>query len=121
MFTGQCHCGNISFKADHKPESLTECNCSICNRYGSKWAYYKTSEVSVTFKEQDSTTYRWGDRVIDFHHCPICGCMTHYTGTEESDEPMDRIAVNARMVHLSDIEGIKVRHFDGADSWTFLD
>ena len=33
----------------------------------------------------------------------------------------DRVAVNARMMEPAEIEGIRIRHFDGAERWTYLD
>jgi len=120
VLKGQCHCGNIAFTVDQTPETLTECNCSMCNRYGSQWAYFKPSEVTITVRDTHTNTYRWGDESIDFHHCPNCGCITHYTGTGKG-EPMDRLAVNARMCSLDQTKGIPIRHFDGADTWKFLD
>lgn len=121
MFTGQCHCGNVRFSAQHQPQSLTECNCSLCFRYGSIWAYFTVSEVAVAFRDQPTVAYRWGDRLIDFHHCPYCGCLTHYTGTQPEAGDGDRVALNARMCDRSVTENIRIRHFDGADSWTFQD
>ena len=121
MLTGQCHCGNISFSADTSPKIVTECNCSICNRYGARWAYYKPSAVTLLVRDEQTKTYRWGDEMIDFHHCPRCGCMTHYTGTGKDNEPKDRIALNIRMCALEQTADIRIRHFDGANSWTYLD
>ena len=121
MLTGHCHCGNISFSVDAKPEDLTECNCSMCNRYGAQWAYFEPNEVTITVKDTPTETYRWGDKMIDFHHCPTCGCITHYSATENMPKEHDRIAVNARMCSLDQTKGIPVRRFDGADTWTFFE
>ncbi|EED33744.1 hypothetical protein NOR53_1187 [gamma proteobacterium NOR5-3] len=45
--------------------------------------------------------------------------MTHYDslGTEEPR----RRAVNARMLLPQSIQDLKLRTFDGADSWKFID
>jgi hypothetical protein len=32
---------------DRKPRQLNECNCSICRRYGARWAYYRRKSVRV--------------------------------------------------------------------------
>jgi hypothetical protein len=45
--------------------------------------------------------------------------MTHYESLEEA--PDRRIAVNARMWPLETLRSLTVRHFDGNDSWTYLD
>lgn len=115
-----CHCGNVKIKVNQSPESLLSCNCSICQRYGALWAYYTREKAIVTTESTPTNTYRWGDEYIDFHHCPNCGCMTHYTGTERADDS-SRMGVNFRMTSHKDIEGITIRRFDGADTWTFID
>ncbi|MBU2864471.1 aldehyde-activating protein [Reinekea forsetii] len=120
MLLAQCHCGQISVTATHKPSTVTECNCSICGRFGARWAYYKQIEVTVKTTGSETHTYRWGDEDIDFHHCPNCGCMTHYTGTGKQNE-QDRVAINTRMCNPQDMIDITVRHFDGADTWQYLD
>jgi hypothetical protein len=63
--------------------------------------------------------YVWGDRVIEFYRCAVCGCSTHYEDVEKSDG--SRFSVNARCMAAEDIEGVRTRNFDGAVSWTFLD
>jgi hypothetical protein len=61
----------------------------------------------------------WGDRCIEFYHCKICGCTTHYESTEK--EADSRVAINTRMMRREDTAGIPVRLFDGADTWEFID
>ena len=114
----QCHCGNIHITTDHTPEILTTCNCSICNRYGSKWGYFKPSEVNVKATGGELKPYVWGDKMIKFMHCTNCGCLTHYEGTDPNS---DRVAVNFRMTDHKAIADIPERHFDGADSWEFIE
>jgi len=45
--------------------------------------------------------------------------VTHYESTKKSDD--SRIAVNARMMSPSDIAGARLRTFDGARTWKYLD
>src|SRR5450759_179867 len=42
-----CHCGAVHLAIDAPPETLTECNCSICRRYGALWAYYSPKQVRI--------------------------------------------------------------------------
>ncbi|MCG8433901.1 MAG: aldehyde-activating protein [Gammaproteobacteria bacterium] len=102
-----------------KPDSLTGCNCSICHRYGSLWGYYPPEEVSIQFESEASRAYSWGDKNIDFHHCGRCGCVTHYVTTEKVSKP--KVGVNFRMAEAKEVESIKIRKLDGADSWEYLD
>lgn len=113
-----CHCGNIKIETNKKLETLTSCNCSICNRYGALWGYFAPNEVSIKYEEQPSFYY-WGDRYIDFYFCKKCSCITHYKTTEKVEE--EKIGVNFRMAKLADLDNIKIRKLDGADTWKFLD
>ena len=119
MHTASCHCGNIKLKVEQLPETVTRCNCSICHRLGAEWAYFKPDEVLISHKNIASKTYAWGDKFIDFHHCPDCGCATHYTSTEKCDS--ERVAINSRMFDYALIKDILVRKFDGAETWKYID
>jgi hypothetical protein len=37
MLYASCHCGAVLLEIARKPRQLTECNCSICRRYGGLW------------------------------------------------------------------------------------
>ena len=119
MFETSCHCGNISLKASPSPSSLTECNCSICRRYAALWAYYSAARVEIEIREAGSDVYAWGEKTIDYHRCPVCGCCTHYSTRLASGKT--RVAINARMAPVDDIAGIRLRRFDGARSWIYID
>lgn len=47
MIRGHCHCGNISLEIPRLTTTATECNCSICRRYGALWGYFTQPEVKV--------------------------------------------------------------------------
>lgn len=115
----KCHCGNVKISFERKPESLTSCNCSLCNRYGALWSPYKPEEVSININSVKQNTYSHGDKNIDFNFCSKCGCITHYTTTEKVKEPF--VGINFRMADLKDMQEIKIKKFDGADTWKFID
>ena len=118
-YTASCHCGAVTLEVDEKPQTLTECTCSICHRLGAQWAYFTRAQVSITDPGDAMQPYMWGDKCIEFYHCKKCGCATHYESVEKEDH--SRIALNTRMMRREDTAGIKVRRFDGADTWKFLD
>ena len=119
MIRGQCHCGNIQLSIPKLTETATGCNCSICHRYAAIWGFYTESEVVVTVGEDGMSSYSYGDRQISFNRCSRCGCITHYTSTTPTEHT--RLAVNYRMFPAGVVEQVKVRKFDGADSWRYLD
>lgn len=65
------------------------------------------------------SAYLWGDKCIEFYHCNICGCTTHYESVEKDSG--SRIALNACMLEPDEIADIPVRKFDGRSTWEFLD
>jgi len=119
MPQASCHCGAVQIDLLFEPDTVTECNCSICRRYGARWAYGTRANVSVRCSDDATRAYVWGDREIEFYHCTTCGCLTHYESVTKTDE--SRIAVNARTMAPEDTARIPVRTFDGADTWQYLD
>lgn len=119
IFTAQCHCGNVKITTRKIPNSLLSCNCSICNRIGALWAYYKADEVVIDIKEAPTSIYLWDKREIELHYCPNCSCTTHYCSVDEDGKK--RTVINARMAELKIMEEIPVKKFDGADTWKFLE
>lgn len=101
------------------PDTLTQCTCSICRRVGALWAHRTRSTARVISGAGVETSYVWNDKLIEFYHCNTCGCTTRYESVDKSGD--GRIAVNARMIPPDEIAGIRVRTFDGADTWKYLD
>src|SRR4051812_9445759 len=58
---GSCHCGRVSVEVQRAPTEVTSCNCSICRRLGTLWAYYAPADVRVV---GETATYQWGDKTI---------------------------------------------------------
>jgi hypothetical protein len=115
MVEASCHCGAVRLELESAPAELTSCNCSLCRRLGALWAYYSPSKVRVSGA---TATYRWGDKTLDTHHCATCGCITHWSPIEAS---LDRMGVNARLMPPAIVDAARIRRFDGADTWKFLD
>ncbi len=114
-----CICGNVQIEMMKPVEVLTSCNCFTCNRIGALWAYFKQAEVKVTCKQKPTVGFRHGDKYLEFQHCSICGCVTHYVATEKYEQ--DRMAINCRMVNLKQMQDLPIRYFDGADTWEFIE
>jgi hypothetical protein len=102
-----------------EPEYLIDCNCSICRRYGALWAFYESEVVDLVGRPEEMTAYIWGQRSIRTMRCTTCGCVTHW-------EPITpgagtRFGVNMRNFDPNVTEGVKVRKFDGTDTWTYIE
>ena len=113
---GTCHCGAVSFEVTEMPEAFVKCNCSICRRLGTLWLHSHRTPSVVHVPDGATIAYHWGDEMIDFHSCKTCGCTTHWQSRID-----ERHAVNMNLADPKEIAGIRIRHFDGADTWTFLD
>jgi hypothetical protein len=119
MLIATCHCGVVRVEVPRKPRSLTSCNCSICHRYGTLWAYYKASEVRVIGASRATDEYSWGDKSLRFVRCRTCGCITHWEAIRPKED--SRIGVNARNFEPGSLGSIRIRRLDGASTWKFLD
>ena len=115
MTEASCHCGAVRIEVAAAPTVVTSCNCSICRRLGTLWAYYSPTQVKVV---GDTATYLWGDKELTFHRCPTCGCATHWTAI---DPALDRMGVNARLMDPAVVAAARVRKYDGADTGKYLE
>lgn len=113
-----CHCGAVSMEVDAAPAEVTSCNCSICRRNGALMAYYSPRQVRFKASPPPTDTYEWGDKAIVFHRCKTCGCATHWCAV---DPAYDRMGVNMRLADPAVLASARVRRFDGAETWKFLD
>lgn len=117
MIKASCHCGAVQLTARTEPAEVTECNCSICSRLGARWAYYSPNDVDLP-RAGATQPYVWGDRMLAFHRCKACGVVTHW---QSLDGAKDRMAINARAMPDLDWEKVRIRPFDGAATWEYLD
>jgi len=117
MIIGTCHCGAVRYEYDHVPKWTTSCNCSVCRRLGALWIYAKLPQIKIT---GSTVAYAWGDRSLAFHSCEICGCTTHWENRKPTGVD-DYMAVNLRLADPETVASVPVRHFDGAETWAFLD
>lgn len=117
MLRAECHCGRVSIGLANAPVEVTECNCSICRRYGVLWAYYPRADVVVSASEDATSRYAWDDRSIDFVRCSHCGCVTHWS----PNDGRDRMGINARLLPMEILAAAKVRHLDGAVTERYID
>lgn len=119
MIEAICHCGAVKIEVPRKPRDVTDCNCSICRRYGVLWAYYPAADVKIRAAPSARSFYQWGEKAIRFGRCRRCGCVTHW---QENGRPASpRIGVNARNFPPELLKSLRVRHLDGADTWKYLD
>jgi len=116
IITGSCLCGAVRWDIT-RPARVTSCNCSACRRYAALWAYAPPATAHIHAAPGATIAYSRGEHSLAFHSCATCGVTTHWASL--SDE---KVAVNLRLADdPAVLDDIPVRHFDGADTWTFLD
>ena len=81
--------------------------------------YYEFGTVAIEGHPENTAEYICGDRTLRNVRCKTCGIVTHW-------EPLDprpgaKHGVNLRNFDLKLQASVVVRHFDGADTWTFID
>ena len=118
MISATCHCGAVRIEIPAAPEKVTNCNCSLCRRLGSLWAYYPLGTVRVLGHPEHTEGYVQGDKTLRTVRCRHCGCVTHWEPLEP--QPGGKWGVNIRNFEPSEVGDFQIRRFDGADTWTFL-
>lgn len=117
--SGSCHCGAVRFTLEAVPDTVTDCNCSICRRYGVLWAYYRPEHVRFEPTNPATDTYTTASHTLAFHRCRTCGCVTHWAPLAGRDP--GRMAVNARLLDLDILANAGVRYLDGAVTERYRD
>ncbi len=80
LVNGSCHCGNISFKLDWRPEPTEiparACTCSFCTKHGGVWTSCPTGSLEVEIRDPSKRSrYTFGTKTANFHVCSICGAV----------------------------------------------
>ena len=117
MIQGSCLCGSVRWQFEGEPDGATACNCTACRRYGVLWAYdYEGEGIKVSGTTQ---SYVRG-KSLEFHFCPICGCIAFWRAQQDNQEGRRRIAVNLRLAEPEVVAKIPVDHFDGLNAFEDL-
>jgi hypothetical protein len=109
----------VNIRLPYAPAAAIDCNCSLCRRLGALWVYYGFGTVRISGHPEHTQEYIQGDRTLRAVRCATCGCATHWEPL--NPDPGARHGVNLRNFDPPLLEGVRIRRFDGADSWTFLD
>lgn len=78
--TGSCHCGNIRFTLDWRPEPRSiparACTCSFCSKHGGVWTSCPAGSLRVAVRDTGRVhRHAFGTRTADFHVCTVCGVV----------------------------------------------
>ena len=118
MLNGACHCGQVRIDLPDHPAALVNCNCSICRRIGALWAFYERDDLRIAGHPEHTTGYVWGARTITTFRCNGCGCVTHW---EPLAAGKTKFGINLRNFDPHELGEVRLRRFDGADKWVYID
>ena len=81
--------------------------------------YFEFGTVEIEGHPENTAEYIQGDGTLKTIRCRTCGCVTHW-------EPLDPKPGAKHGVHLGNFDpefvaSVRVRKFDGADTWEFFD
>ena len=91
LIRGRCHCGNISFTLDWRPEPAEiparACTCTFCAKHGGVWTSCPSGSLRLAVKDRSRvSTYAFGTRTAEFHVCANCGIVPVVTSRVEGRE-----------------------------------
>jgi hypothetical protein len=113
VLEGSCDCGAVRIELDDAPDEVTTCNCGICRRYGALWSYLNPKQVRILPPDGATTIHKRAKRNLEFHHCTVCGCVTHWAAV---DKRYLRMGVNMRLFPSEILAPLRVVLCDAA-SW----
>ncbi len=101
---------------------MTQCNCSVCRRYGALWAYFQRKSIRILADSDALDVYSWRNKRFEFYRCATCGCVTHYERAKKRPDGSDMGAANLRNIDEPElIADVPIRLLDGAASWKVLE
>ena len=114
-----CHCGQIRITIEKRPDTINECNCSLCSKSGAWWAYLDPSEVTVEGTAKGYCRQDKADPAAQVHFCAECGSTTHFTLTPSAGAKFGNtlMGVNMRLAKEADLAGSELRYPDG-EAWS---
>jgi hypothetical protein len=91
IIDGGCHCGNITFALDWRPDPseipARACTCSFCVKHGGVWTSCATGALRVTVRDPSLVSrYSFGTRTAAFHVCSGCGVVPVVTSRIDGRE-----------------------------------
>lgn len=118
---GHCHCQSTTWELDGDPGSITACNCSVCHRYGTLWAYDYWNERIRLGGDISSYVRQDLDKPgLEFLFCSKCACVLAWRSLLNDETGRRRTAVNIRLARFEAVAHLPIDHFEGRDTFSDL-
>ncbi len=108
---GSCQCGAVAFEATVDISEPITCNCSRCQRLGSRLAFTSPDNFTLLKGDDDLTEYTFNTHAIRHQFCRICGIESFARGRTRDGQEM--IAINVNCLEGIDPTALPTRHVDG--------
>jgi hypothetical protein len=115
---GTCLCKTVQLGAARLPRQVTQCNCTVCRCYGTLWAYYRRSAVSITAPRGTLENYVVRVGGLKFVRCRSCGCVICWDGPGKGRD--QRLGINTRLFDHALMAAVPVKVLDGDKTWRTL-
>lgn len=97
---------------------MTACNCTLCRRYGTLWAYdYENERIRLS---GPSGSYKRADEKepgLEILFCQTCACVLAWRGMRLQAGGRRRMAVNLRLAEPGAVGDLPVDHLDGLETF----
>lgn len=122
MLKLSCLCGQIRIEIPRRPDFIHECNCTLCSKSGTRWAYFHPTEVKIVGVTRRYSREDKDDPTAEIQFCANCGSTTHFSLTPSAIAKFgnSQMGVNLRLADDSDLAGVELRYPDGR-AWSGQD
>lgn len=121
MLIGSCHCGKAGWTLAGDPGSITACNCTLCRRYGTLWAYdYEGERVFISGQTASYIRAGKDKPSLEILFCPSYACVVSWRSLRLQKDGRRRMAVNVRLAPPDLVADLPIDHFDGLDTFEDL-
>ena len=77
--SGSCHCGAVRVAIPRMPDTISECNCSLCAVTGWRGVYCRPDEAVIVGDFDSYVRSDLDQSFITLWRCASCGIPTHWT------------------------------------------
>lgn len=80
LIHGGCHCGNVAFELQWRPEPTSiparACSCAFCRKHGCAWTACPEGTLRVWIADRSAVSgYAFGTKTAEFLVCTRCGVV----------------------------------------------